>query len=62
MALLPFVLASAIGRGTRFFLVAALMAWGGERMEGTLRRYVDLIGWIMLLLIVAVVLAQNLRG
>jgi membrane protein YqaA with SNARE-associated domain len=62
MALLPFVLASAIGRGTRFFLVAALMAWGGERMEGTLRRYVDLIGWIMLLLIVAVVLAQNFRG
>jgi membrane protein YqaA with SNARE-associated domain len=62
MALLPFVLASAIGRGARFFLVAALMAWGGERMEGTLRRYVDRIGWIMLLLIVAVVLAHNVRG
>lgn len=62
MALVPFVLASAIGRGARFFLVAALMAWGGERMEGTLRRYVDRIGWIMLLLIVAVILAQNFRG
>ncbi len=33
MALAPFVLASIIGRGARFFLVAALMAWGGEKME-----------------------------
>ena len=56
MALAPFVLASAIGRGARFFLVAALMAWGGERMEGLLRRYVDRIGWILVLLVVAVVL------
>jgi membrane protein YqaA with SNARE-associated domain len=62
MALGPFVLASAIGRGSRFFLVAALMAWGGERMEGTLRRYVDRIGWVMILLVVAVILAHNLRG
>jgi membrane protein YqaA with SNARE-associated domain len=45
MALLPFTLASAIGRGCRFFLVAGLMAWGGERMEAALHRYVDRIGW-----------------
>lgn len=45
MALLPFALASLIGRGARFFLVAGLMAWGGERMEATLRRYVDRLGW-----------------
>jgi membrane protein YqaA with SNARE-associated domain len=62
MALLPFVVASAVGRGARFFLVAALMAWGGERMEATLRRYVDRIGWIMVLLVVAVVLIHGLRG
>jgi membrane protein YqaA with SNARE-associated domain len=55
MALLPFTMASVIGRGGRFFLVAALMAWGGERMEATLRTYVDRIGWVMLLLIAAVV-------
>ncbi len=54
MPLLPFSLASLIGRGARFFLVAALMAWGGERMEQTLRRYVDRIGWV---LVVAVVVA-----
>jgi len=47
MALPPFVLASAIGRGARFFLVAGLMAWGGERMEQALHRYVDLLGWVL---------------
>ena len=50
MALLPFLLASAIGRGARFFMVAGLMAWGGERMEQALHRYVDLLGWLMVVL------------
>ncbi len=45
MALLPFTLASIIGRGARFYLVAGLMKWGGERMETALQRYVDRIGW-----------------
>ncbi|MGB5832777.1 MAG: YqaA family protein [Thiohalocapsa sp.] len=55
MALLPFLLASAVGRGARFFLVAALMAWGGEPMERRLRQYVDMIGWVMIGLIALVV-------
>lgn len=46
MTLLPFTLASLVGRGARFFLVAGLMAWGGERMEKTLHRYIDMLGWI----------------
>lgn len=58
MALIPFVIASAVGRGARFFIVAALMAWGGERMEATLRQYVDRLGWIMLLLVALVVLLR----
>ncbi|WP_303784554.1 YqaA family protein [Azovibrio restrictus] len=45
MALLPFTLASFVGRGLRFFLVAGLMAWGGERMEAVLHSYVDRLGW-----------------
>jgi membrane protein YqaA with SNARE-associated domain len=45
MGLLPFVLASLIGRGARFFLVAQLVAWGGPRVEQHLRRYIDRIGW-----------------
>lgn len=50
MAFAPFLIASAIGRGARFFLVAALMAWGGERMETLLRDYIDRIGWVVVLL------------
>lgn len=49
MSLFPFILASAIGRGARFFLVAGLMVWGGERMERTLREYIDRIGWLVIL-------------
>lgn len=45
MALAPFALASLVGRGARFFLVAGLMAWGGARMEQTLARHVDRLGW-----------------
>lgn len=42
-----FVLASIIGRGVRFFLVAGLMVWGGARMEQMLRNYIDRVGWVM---------------
>ncbi|MBS4017373.1 MAG: DedA family protein [Dechloromonas sp.] len=56
MALLPFTLASIVGRGLRFFLVAGLMAWGGARMEEALHRYVDRLGWA----VVAAVLVGGL--
>ena len=48
MLLPPFVLASVLGRGGRFFLVAALIAWGGKPMEQTLRTHIDTIGWSVL--------------
>ncbi len=54
MALLPFVIASTIGRGARFFLVAGLLAWGGPRLEKVLQRYVERIGWLM---VVAAIIA-----
>ncbi len=51
MALLPFTLASLIGRGARFFLVAGLMKWGGVRMEAAMHRYVDRLGWATVALV-----------
>lgn len=57
MAFLPFVLASLVGRGLRFYLVSMLMAWGGEAMEARLHRWIDLLGWLTvaaLLIIVAI--------
>lgn len=52
MAFIPFLLASAIGRGMRFYLVAALMYWGGEKMETQLRKHIDTIGWGVIVLAV----------
>ncbi|MEL6949280.1 MAG: YqaA family protein [Pseudomonadota bacterium] len=49
-----FVAASLIGRGARFFLVAGLMYAGGPEAANHLRRYVDLIGWIVVAAVVAV--------
>jgi membrane protein YqaA with SNARE-associated domain len=60
MAFLPFVVASLIGRGARFFLVAGLMAWGGERMEQQLHRWVDIIGWLTVALVAVIVLVYKL--
>lgn len=41
-----FIVASFIGRGGRFFLVAAFMIWGGVAMEKHLKRHIDTLGWI----------------
>jgi membrane protein YqaA with SNARE-associated domain len=56
MAFLPFLIASAIGRGARFFLVAGLMRWGGAPMEEKLREYVEILGWLVVGLAVVVYL------
>ena len=47
MSFVPFVLASAVGRGARFFLVAGLLSWGGAAMEDRIRLYVERIGWVL---------------
>jgi membrane protein YqaA with SNARE-associated domain len=52
MAFLPFVLASFIGRGLRFYLVALLMAWGGQAMESRLHRWIDWLGWVTVVAVV----------
>lgn len=52
MLFVPFVIASFIGRGCRFFLVAGLMYWGGARMEAKLRHYVEVLGWAVIILAV----------
>ena len=54
-----FILASAIGRGSRFFLVAGLMKWGGAKMEARLRDNVDRIGWFTVVLAVILYLAYS---
>ena len=60
MALPLFVLASLIGRGARFFLVAGLMRWGGVRMEALLYLYVERLGWAMVVLAIILYFWINL--
>ncbi|NOX67706.1 MAG: DedA family protein [Gammaproteobacteria bacterium] len=50
-----FIVASLLGRGARFFLVAGLIVAGGERMAAMLPKYVERIGWTVVAIAVAVV-------
>jgi membrane protein YqaA with SNARE-associated domain len=50
IGLLPFIVGSIVGRGGRFFLVTGLIRLGGERMAGVLRRYVEWLGWLVIVL------------
>ena len=50
-----FIVASALGRGARFFLVAGLLVWGGVQFEVSLRKYVERIGWITVGVVLAVI-------
>ncbi len=47
-----FILASLIGRGARFFLVAYLIRLGGAQMEHRLRQNVEMLGWLVVALLV----------
>ena len=49
-----FIVASVIGRGARFFLVAGLIVWGGDRLEDTLQKHVERIGWAVVVVILLV--------
>jgi len=61
MPFLPFVLGSVLGRGGRFFLVAGLISIGGARMEQAIRRNVEILGWAMIIIVLALVLYLWLR-
>ncbi len=59
---LTFIAGSVVGRGGRFFLVAALIRLGGDKLEHSLRKWIDLIGWLVLVLIVVVMLFLKFSG
>jgi membrane protein YqaA with SNARE-associated domain len=58
MALLPFIIASFIGRGARFFLVAFLMKVGGEKFEPKIRKSVDALGYALIVIITIYIVAK----
>jgi membrane protein YqaA with SNARE-associated domain len=49
--LLPFLASMFIGRGKRVYLLAAAIRIGGPRADAALRRWIEPIGWVALLLL-----------
>ena len=60
MAFAPFVLASLIGRGARFYLIAFLVKVLGDRTDALIKRYVDKIGWVIIILLVVLFIIYQL--
>jgi len=59
---LAFFVASVIGRGARFFLVAGLLVWGGEKLESKIKQYVERIGWTVVVVVVLIIAWLVVRG
>jgi membrane protein YqaA with SNARE-associated domain len=57
-----FVLTSFVARGARFFLVAGLLVWGGDKLEATLQQHVERIGWAAVVVVTAIVAWLVVRG
>ena len=51
--LLPFLASMAVGRGKRVYLIALAIRLGGERAEKALHKYIEPVGWIATVLLVA---------
>ena len=62
LAIIPFVLASIIGRGARFFLLAWCLAKFGPAIESRLVRYIEYIGWAIVAVLVLAIGIYFLRG
>ncbi|MCH9690240.1 MAG: DedA family protein [Gammaproteobacteria bacterium] len=58
----PFLMASLIGRGARFFLVAGLLVLFGEQIKQNFRRWIDCIGWTIVAIAIITYLIIKLRG
>ncbi len=55
IAFLPFVLASFLGRGGRFYLVSFLMAKGGPKLEQAIHDALLKFGWALVMIFIVVV-------
>ena len=59
MTFLPFLFASILGRGLRFFLLAMGIACGGERLQQYLARSIDRLAWILLTILILAYIAYK---
>jgi membrane protein YqaA with SNARE-associated domain len=47
----PFLACMLVGRGKRVYLIAAAIRWGGEKAEAALRKHIEWIGWVAMVLL-----------
>jgi membrane protein YqaA with SNARE-associated domain len=59
MNLWPFILASILGRGARFFLVSGILFFAGSNIERYLRRFINIIGWAVLISVLVIVVVWH---
>lgn len=52
MNLVLFIVGSIVGRGARFYMVCALFKFGSKYLSEWIQRWIDVIGWGALILIV----------
>jgi len=50
MSFIPFILISLVGRAAHFYMIALLMAWAGPKMEPVVRKYIEWLGWLIVVL------------
>lgn len=60
--MLPFLASMLVGRGKRVFLVALAIRLGGERAEKSLHRYIEPLGWGVMVLLAGGIGWLLLRG
>lgn len=52
MSFIPFLLVSLVGRAAHFYMIALLMAWAGPKLEPVVRKYIEWLGWAVIVLAV----------
>lgn len=50
MPFIPFLIVSLVGRAAHFYMIALLMAWAGPKMEPMVRKYIEWLGWVVIVL------------
>jgi len=53
LTFIPFILAALASRGARFFLVAAILRWGGDKLRNFVEKHFELMTILITLLVVA---------
>jgi len=62
MPFLPFVIASIIGRASQFYLIALLVTRFGPAMEPKIRRYIEWLGWSLVIIVMSLIGWMNMKG